>query len=282
MGKDTNDPRWKRRSLEIQDKDGNRCMVCRKHATDLEGDNNMGVHHRTKEHGRDYHDYPDINLITMCWETCHSRLPGARTYPKVHFAGMMSREKYADDIRALLEKDEPLANQPPMRGTAVLVPVPTPVLVAAVELAPSPKQGNAKKIYTVLVQRNAWTKDSVLEREVHDIHIGKKPNKGSAIDQSLMSMRYQGQIVERRRGNVREWMPATLEHYQQKRRGPVVEAEPIVIEPKPEETLTHYEPTKIREPAAAAKSNVNALLLAGIAGGIIVLLAALTYRVITG
>ena len=77
-------------------------------------------------------------------------------------------------------------------------------------------------------------------------------------------------------------MPATLEHYRQKRRGPVVEAEPIVIEPKPEETLNHYEPTKIREPAAAAKSNVNALLLAGIAGGIIVLLAALTYRVITG
>ena len=276
MGKQTNDPRWKRKSLEIQDKDGNRCMICHKHATEIEGDNSMGVHHRTLEHGREYHDYPDINFITMCWVTCHSRLPAARSYPRVSFESMISREGYADGIRALLEADEP--HQPPKvtRGNTVLVPVPTPV--STVALAPSPKHGNAKKIYAVLVQRNVWTKVSVLEREVHDITVGRQPNKGAAINQSLASMRYQGQIVKRVRGLVREWMPATLEHYNQSRRGPVVKSDPI--EPTPQ--LNHYEPTKIREPSGVAKSKVTAMILSGIGGGIVVLLLALIYRVIAG
>lgn len=58
------DPRWQKRRLEIMQKDGFNCIICKTASETL------NVHHRYYVAGRDPWVYPDWALITLC-EACH-------------------------------------------------------------------------------------------------------------------------------------------------------------------------------------------------------------------
>ena len=56
------DPRWKKRRLDILERDGNRCQMCGEK-------NQLHIHHRTYLNRVPW-DYPDEYLVTLC-EDCH-------------------------------------------------------------------------------------------------------------------------------------------------------------------------------------------------------------------
>lgn len=64
-----NDPRWVERSREIMKRDNFTCQLCGKSHTKL------NVHHIRYIKGKDYWDYPDELLMTVC-ETCHQKIHG--------------------------------------------------------------------------------------------------------------------------------------------------------------------------------------------------------------
>lgn len=64
-----NDPRWVERSREIMKRDNFTCQLCGKSHTKL------NVHHIKYIKGKDYWDYPDELLMTVC-EVCHQKIHG--------------------------------------------------------------------------------------------------------------------------------------------------------------------------------------------------------------
>nr|DAY73205.1 MAG TPA: NinG recombination protein [Caudoviricetes sp.] len=64
-----NDPRWVERSREIMKRDDFTCQLCGKSHTKL------NVHHIRYIKGKDYWDYPDELLMTVC-ENCHQKIHG--------------------------------------------------------------------------------------------------------------------------------------------------------------------------------------------------------------
>lgn len=64
-----NDPRWVERSREIMKRDNFTCQLCGKNHVRL------NVHHIRYIKGKDYWDYPDELLMTVC-ETCHAKIHG--------------------------------------------------------------------------------------------------------------------------------------------------------------------------------------------------------------
>lgn len=58
------DPRWQRKRLQIMDRDGWKCRQCNEDRLSLH------VHHIQYEKGRLPWEYPDSNLITLCFK-CH-------------------------------------------------------------------------------------------------------------------------------------------------------------------------------------------------------------------
>ena len=65
------DPRWQRKRLEIQDRDGWMCRCCGA------SDKTLNVHHSYYERGRDVWDYPDYSYFTFC-EDCHAKKHAAK------------------------------------------------------------------------------------------------------------------------------------------------------------------------------------------------------------
>lgn len=64
-----NDPRWVEKSREIMKRDNFTCQLCGKSHTKL------NVHHIRYIKGKDYWDYPDELLMTVC-EVCHQKIHG--------------------------------------------------------------------------------------------------------------------------------------------------------------------------------------------------------------
>ena len=63
------DPRWQRRRLEIMQRDDFKCQICGG------GDKTLNVHHLYYDKNKDYWDYTDEGLITLC-EDCHEKEHG--------------------------------------------------------------------------------------------------------------------------------------------------------------------------------------------------------------
>jgi hypothetical protein len=61
------DPRWQKKRLEIFERDRWACVRCKKKDEELQ------VHHRCYEKGKDPWDYPDEILITLC-ACCHGHI----------------------------------------------------------------------------------------------------------------------------------------------------------------------------------------------------------------
>lgn len=61
------DPRWQRRRLEIMQRDGFKCTICR------DSDNQLHIHHKRYHKRTEPWDYPDDDLCTLC-EDCHSKV----------------------------------------------------------------------------------------------------------------------------------------------------------------------------------------------------------------
>lgn len=74
--KQVTDPRWVQRSREIMRKDNFTCQLCGRKSTRL------NVHHIRYISGKDYWDYPDNLLMTVC-EVCHSKIHG-KYVEKIH------------------------------------------------------------------------------------------------------------------------------------------------------------------------------------------------------
>lgn len=72
-----NDPRWVERSREIMKRDNFTCQLCGKNHVRL------NVHHIRYIKGKDYWDYPDELLMTVC-EICHAKIHGKYS-PKKSF-----------------------------------------------------------------------------------------------------------------------------------------------------------------------------------------------------
>ena len=68
-------PKWQRKRLEILTRDNFECTACG--ATDKP----LHVHHKKYIAGRDYWDYPDELLVTLC-EDCHRKLHGKEELEK--------------------------------------------------------------------------------------------------------------------------------------------------------------------------------------------------------
>lgn len=62
-------PKWQKKRLEILDRDNFECVVCGA------SDKPLHVHHKKYIAGRDYWDYPDELLVTLC-EDCHKKFHG--------------------------------------------------------------------------------------------------------------------------------------------------------------------------------------------------------------
>ena len=58
-------PQWQRRRLEVMQRDDFTCQMCG------EKENTLHVHHLRYVNGRNYWEYDDWELITLC-EECHS------------------------------------------------------------------------------------------------------------------------------------------------------------------------------------------------------------------
>lgn len=70
-----NDPRWVERSREIMKRDNFTCQLCGKSNTKL------NVHHIKYIKGKDYWDYPEELLMTVC-EVCHQKIHGKYNFKK--------------------------------------------------------------------------------------------------------------------------------------------------------------------------------------------------------
>lgn len=70
-----NDPRWGERSREIMKRDNFTCQLCGK--TNVK----LNVHHIRYIKGKDYWDYPDELLMTVC-EVCHQKIHGKYDFKK--------------------------------------------------------------------------------------------------------------------------------------------------------------------------------------------------------
>lgn len=81
-----NDPRWVERSREIMKRDNFTCQLCGKSHTKL------NVHHIRYIKGKDYWDYPDELLMTVC-ETCHQKIHGKYDYMAVNKKSSTNKSK---------------------------------------------------------------------------------------------------------------------------------------------------------------------------------------------
>lgn len=70
-----NDPRWVEKSREIMKRDNFTCQLCGKSHTKL------NVHHIKYIKDKDYWDYPDELLMTVC-EVCHQKIHGKYDFSK--------------------------------------------------------------------------------------------------------------------------------------------------------------------------------------------------------
>ena len=82
-----NDPRWVERSHEIMKRDNFTCQLCCKSHTKL------NVHHIRYIKGKDYWDYPDELLMTVC-EVCHAKIHGKYNYGRVDQIKDKNRKKH--------------------------------------------------------------------------------------------------------------------------------------------------------------------------------------------
>lgn len=73
--KQRKDKRWKEKSKEIKKRDNFTCQLCGKTKVGL------NVHHIKYINGRDYWDYPDELLMTVCVD-CHKKIHGLYDYSK--------------------------------------------------------------------------------------------------------------------------------------------------------------------------------------------------------
>lgn len=68
------DPRWQKKRLEIMQRDGFRCFICES------GSETLNVHHKLYLQGREYWEYTDDQLVTLCekdHKAIHSVWPGS-------------------------------------------------------------------------------------------------------------------------------------------------------------------------------------------------------------
>ena len=86
-------PLWQKKRLEILSRDKFACVVCG--STDKQ----LHVHHKKYIAGRDYWDYPDELLVTLC-EDCHRKLHGKEEL-----------EKTSNPPRPVLHKPKPRLSQ---------------------------------------------------------------------------------------------------------------------------------------------------------------------------
>lgn len=85
-----NDPRWVERSREVMKSDNFTCQLCGKSHTKL------NVHHIRYIKGKDYWDYPDELLMTVC-ETCHAKIHGK--YDKSMNFPLLKKEDFNANIK---------------------------------------------------------------------------------------------------------------------------------------------------------------------------------------
>lgn len=80
-GKDT--PEWQRKAAQVKEAAGWRCEDCGTKEKPLD------AHHTAYIHGRDYHDYPNELLMSLCRE-CHEKRQNLENGFRVHW-GRLTR-----------------------------------------------------------------------------------------------------------------------------------------------------------------------------------------------
>ncbi len=86
------DPRWQKKRLEIMQRDGFRCVVCKNDKDTL------NVHHsKGYRNGLDPWEYPPVELVTLC-EPCHERKHFAPPGMKFYLAGKISKVDWRAEI----------------------------------------------------------------------------------------------------------------------------------------------------------------------------------------